>query len=55
MRHVCRLCTFMARHKIGVTAAFVLNAIHPFVHGTPLDGGTLDAILLYVTAWGLSE
>jgi hypothetical protein len=24
---------------------FLLNAIHPFVHGTFLDGGSLDVLL----------
>jgi hypothetical protein len=28
-----------------IMATVILNAIHPFIHGTPLDGGGLDAAL----------
>lgn len=28
-----------------IVVAIILNAVHPFVHGTPLDGGGLDIAL----------
>lgn len=30
--------------------AFVAMALHPFIHGTPLDGGMLDPLLAWLQA-----
>lgn len=28
--------------------AFVAMAVHPFIHGTPLDGGMLDPLIVWL-------
>lgn len=35
----------LLRPRWIIVAAFVANIVHPLIHGTPLDGGALDACL----------
>jgi len=36
----------MVRPRLLLLAAVAANVVHPFVHGTPIDGGALDALIL---------
>lgn len=48
-----RLWTWAARrtHVAALGVVLVaLNGLHPFIHGTPLDSGCLDALLPYMDA-----
>lgn len=48
LRHRLVLVMMRARRRTILIAAVVLNIIHPIIHGTPLDSGTLDACLTYI-------
>lgn len=43
--HRCRM-----RHLTMLVLMIVLNAGHALVHGTPLDGGSLDTLLAWVNS-----
>ncbi len=44
---------FMAIPAIPLTASVaILNVIHPLIHGTPLDSGALDTLLINFNAAG---
>lgn len=49
-RHVlsCR-----AVHCLICWLALALVAIHPLIHGTPLDSGALDALVQQMQAWAV--
>lgn len=40
-----RLYLWCARRRLIAFGALALNLVHPFIHGTPLDGGALDACI----------
>ena len=40
-------------HFLCLLAAVVVNALHPIIHGTPLDGGALDAFIAHVNQWAV--
>ena len=49
-----RIVNFLARRGVGQAAYLVAVVIHPLIHGTPLDGGALDAGLLWLQAWAVT-
>lgn len=62
LRHRCALCALWlasmpAARPVFIGAVFVLNAIHPLIHGTALDGGMLDGIMGQLDAFaaGLAQ
>lgn len=62
LRQRCTLCALWlasmpAARPVAIGAVFVLNLIHPLIHGTPADSGSLDAILgqLDAVAAGLAN
>jgi hypothetical protein len=38
-----------------IAVAFIANLVHPLIHGTPLDGGALDACLNAATCAALTQ
>lgn len=44
MRLCCRIASRLAPAVAGL--ALVVNGVHTLVHGTPLDGGALDGLLV---------
>jgi hypothetical protein len=34
--------------KVLTLTAFFAMAVHPFIHGTPLDGGVLDPLIVWL-------
>lgn len=41
-----RIYLLLARPRFVVIGAVLANVIHPFIHGTPLDSGALDACMV---------
>jgi hypothetical protein len=49
MSAICWRCVRIANLCL-VPAAFILNLIHPLLHGTPLDAGALDVLIQNLNA-----
>ena len=43
VRRLCLLSVFV-----------VLNLLHPFIHGTPLDGGALDTFMAWLNSQAMT-
>lgn len=50
-----RLYLWLARHRLIAFGALALNALHPLIHGTPLDGGALDACITGMSGAALCQ
>lgn len=46
-----RLNRLAARRGIACGVLVLMNGVHALIHGTVLDGGSLDAAVFYVNAW----
>lgn len=53
-RLACRLCAVASR-RTRLLMVLTLNIIHPFIHGTPLDGGALDSMLAWANTSALVQ
>lgn len=51
---IARLLAWASRRSIATVLVVLLNAIHPLLHGTPLDAGALDVLLPTLTGWAAS-
>jgi hypothetical protein len=40
----------MRTYKLFLVALGLLSLVHPLLHGTPLDGGMLDALSVWLQA-----
>jgi hypothetical protein len=45
------LLLHLARKSVAAPLLLALTVIHPVLHGTPLDGGALDAFILNLQIW----
>lgn len=44
----------VVQSRLLVFVIFLLNIVHPFIHGTFLDGGGLDVGIQYLDCWAMS-
>lgn len=55
MRRLLFFSMLLIRKGVGVPVVLVLNVVHLFLHGTPLDGGGLDAAIMWANAFALTS
>lgn len=50
-----RLAGFLTRRAASTGVLILLGIIHPLIHGTPIDGGALDAAFASLQAWAVTN
>lgn len=52
---VYRLALYGSHRAIAYAILFVAYIVHPLIHGTPLDQGSLDGVLLNLQTWAITN
>lgn len=52
---LARLAMFLTRRAASTSVLLILGIIHPLIHGTPIDGGSLDAAFASLQAWAVTN
>lgn len=45
----------LTARRTRLVLVLVLNVVHPFIHGTPLDGGALDGLIVWANSAAIQD
>lgn len=55
-RHrLAKLACLLANRGAAITVLVLVAVVHPLVHGTPIDGGALDAVFSSIQMWAVGN